>query len=239
MDPFMAFIDTIGRSILAVVALEVLARINGAKQISQLSFYDYITGITVGSMAAVMAIDDEIPFWLPLIAMVIFVLASYAEGKWAIHSLKARKIIDGTPMVLMANGKLLQSHMKKAHLTVNDLLSEARVAGYFNLHDVAFAVMENSGKISFLPHAQNAPYTRKDANLHPDPASLYVNVVIDGVLLEQELNAIGKNVEWFQHICKQHHYGDVKDMLLAIADSNNNLYVYYKDETSKHEKNAL
>lgn len=239
MDTIQPMIDTILRSILAVIALEILARINGAKQISQLSFYDYITGITIGSMAAVMAIDDEIPFWLPLASMVVFVLASYIEGKWTIHSLKARKLIDGTPMVIMANGKLLQSHLRKAHLTVNDLLSEARVAGYFNLHDIAYAVMENSGKISFLPHAQNAPVTRKDAKLHPDPASLYVNVVIDGELLTQELSVIGKNEEWFYHQCKKHHYGDIADMLLAIADQNDHLYIYYKDETSSHNKNLL
>lgn len=239
MDTIQPVIDTILRSLLAVIALEVLARINGAKQISQLSFYDYITGITIGSMAAVMAIDDVIPFWLPLLAIVIFVLASYVEGKWTLHSLMARKVIDGTPMVIMANGKLLQSHLRKAHLTVNDLLSEARVAGYFNLHDIAFAIMENSGKISFLPYAENAPVTRKDAKLHPAPASLYVNVVIDGELLTQELAAIGKNEEWFIHTCRKHHYGDRKDMLLAIADTNDHLYVYYKDETSNHHKNLL
>ena len=188
MIEFSAILDTIIRSILAIIALEVLARINGAKQISQLTFYDYITGITIGSMAAVMAIDDQIPFWLPLVSIVVFVFASYLEGKWTMHSLQARKLIEGTPMILMANGKLLQSHMYKAHLTVNDLLSEARVAGYFNLHDIAFAIMENSGKISFLPYAETLPANRKDLQITGNTSSLYVNVVIDGELLERTSN---------------------------------------------------
>lgn len=239
MDGLHALVDTVFRSILAVAALEILARINGAKQISQLTFYDYITGITIGSMAAVMAIDDEIPFWLPLIAIFIFVIASFLEGKWTLHSLQARKLIDGTPMVLMANGKMLQSHMRKAHLTVNDLLSEARVAGYFNLHDIAFAIMENSGKISFLPHAEAAPVNRKDLNIDSTPSSLYVNVVIDGELLEDELAAIGKNKQWLLHRCKELQYGKITDMLLAIADIQGNIYVYYKDEVSNHHKNLL
>ena len=239
MEPFYALLDTMLRSLMAVIALEVLARVNGAKQISQLSFYDYVTGITIGSMAAVMAIDDQIPFWLPLASMIVFVSASYFEGKLTMQYLKIRKLVDGVPVVLMANGKLIQEHLKHAHLTVNDLLSEARVAGYFNLHDIAYAVMENSGKISFLPYCANTPYTKKDANIKDEIASLYVNVVIDGEVLETELHAIGKDLHWFHHRCDELQYGDVKDILLAIADRENNLYVWYKHETTKHKKHFI
>lgn len=238
-DALFALLDTMFRSIMAVFALEILARINGPKQISQLSFYDYITGITIGSMAAVMAIDDQIPFWLPLASIIVFVLASYAEGKLTIHYLKIRKFVDGVPVVLIANGKLIQEHMKHAHLTVNDLLSEARVAGYFNLHDIAYAVMENSGKISFLPFCDVAPFTKKDGKVPYSAPSLYVNIVIDGELLHDELSAIGKNEEWFTHQCKEHHYGSYKDMLLAIADEQNNLYVWYKNEETHHKKHFI
>lgn len=239
MDTLQALLDTSMRSLFAVIALEVLARVNGAKQISQLSFYDYVTGITIGSMAAVMAIDDQIPFYLPLLSMIVFVGASFIEGKLTMRSLKFRKALDGVPVVLMANGKLLQDHLKHVHLTVNDLLSEARVAGYFNLHEVAYAIMENSGKISFLPYIQHTPYTKEDAKCTGAPTTLYVSVVIDGELLKSELAAIGKDTNWFYQRCKELHYRSLQHILLAIADTQNNLFVYYKDETSPHKKHLL
>lgn len=206
------------RSLLAVLTLQLLARINGAKQISQLSFYDYITGITIGSMAAYMAVDEQIPLIAPIAAIAVFVFASFIENQLSMHSLKARKLIDGVPMLLMAEGKLLQSHMKKAHLTVNDLLSEARVAGYFDLSAIAFALMETSGKISFLPYKQNSEKA---------PA-LFINVIIDGEILQQELALLGKDRTWLLRKLKDHHLS-LSDVLLAIVDQNDRLICYPRD----------
>lgn len=235
MDMTQAVFDTIFRSIGAVIALELLARINGPKQISQLSFYDYITGITIGSMAAVMAIDDQIPFFIPLISMIVFILLTYLEGKWTLSSLKARQIIDGTPILLMADGKILQKQMKKAKLTVNDLLSEARIAGYFNLQDVCFAVMENSGKISFLPFSQYQPVTCGDMKLKKAEPTLYVNVIIDGVILHNELTDIGLNETWLlEQLEKQQCTLD--HTLLGIVNKQGKLHLYQKHEMTKHNE---
>ncbi len=235
MDITQAVIDTIFRSIGAVIALEFLARINGPKQISQLSFYDYITGITIGSMAAVMAIDDQIPFYIPLISMIVFILLTYIEGKWTLRSLKARQMIDGTPILLMADGKILQKQMKKARMTVNDLLSEARVAGYFNLQDVSFAVMENSGKISFLPFAQNQPVTCGDMKIKKGVPTLYVNIIIDGVILHNELRDVGLNEPWLMEQLKKQETA-LDQVLLGIVNKQGKLYLYRKHESTKHNE---
>lgn len=236
MEELYALLDTILRSILAVITLQLLARMNGAKQISQLSFYDYISGITIGSMAAVMAIDDQIPFWLPLASMIVFVLATYLESRISLRSIKFRKWINGTPLVLIYHGKLIEANMKKAHVNVHDLLSEARVHGYFNLQDLAYAIMENSGKISFLVNDDQQPATKQDMNITPKPmtSTFYVDVVIDGVLLEKELESIGKNVSWFHRRCQELHYDNVSEILLAIANQDNDLYVFYKNKTCPH-----
>lgn len=210
------------RALLAVFTLQLLARINGPKQISQLSFYDYITGITIGSMAAYMAVDEQIPLIAPMVAIAVFVSASYLENQLSLHSLKARKLIDGVPMLLMADGKLLRSHMKKAHLSVNDLLSEARVAGYFDLSKIAFALMETSGKISFLPYAQ-------DKQKAP---ALFINVIIDGEILPQELALIQKDRTWLLQKLKEHHLS-LSDVLLASADSSGRLICYPREIQTK------
>lgn len=239
MEIVFACVNSALRSIAAVIALQVLARVNGAKQISQLPFYDYITGITIGSMAAVMAIDDRVPVYIPLLSMIIFVAASYLEGKWTINSIKARKYIDGMPMLLMSEGNILQANMRKAHLTVNDLLSEARVAGYFDLSQVAYAIMENSGKISFLAHSQHQPATCKDMHIPTTKVELFVNVIIDGEVLEHELAMIHKNLTWLDDQLHKQGLSSVNDVLLAIANMQGELHCYRKDETSSHDHSFL
>jgi len=232
MDGYRAVLQTILRSAAAVLTLQLLTRINGAKQISQLSFYDYITGITIGSMAAYMAVDEQIPVWVPIIAIAVFVTASYIENRWALYSLKARKVIDGMPTLLMANGKLIQDHMKKAHLTVNDLLSEARVAGYFDLSQIAFALMEKNGKISFLPYPHDMEHKKEQT------AMLLINVIIDGEILESELHKIHKDVAWLM----QKLYDEqltLADVLLATADHKGNIHIFRKAYASKQEQYFL
>lgn len=239
MDVWTACLDTICRSFSAVIALQLLARVNGAKQISQLSFYDYITGITIGSMAAVMAIDDDVPFFIPLLSMTMFVGASYVEGKWTLRSLKARKYIEGIPMIIMSEGNIVQENMKKAHLTVNDLLSEARVAGYFDLSQISYAIMENSGKISFLPHQDDQTVTCKDLKLPTQTASLYLNVIIDGVVLHKELSILKKDQAWLLTQLEKEGISSIDEVLLAIAAANGTMRCYRKNETAIHHHTFL
>ncbi len=213
-------IRVILRSILAVLTIQILTRINGAKQISQLSFYDYITGITIGSLAAYLAVDEQIPLWIPITAITVFVSAAYLESHLTLRFLTIRKYIDGMPTMLMADGKLLQRRMKKARLTVNDLLSEARVAGYFDLSQIAYAFMENSGKISFLPYP----------NHQPIQTDLYISVIIDGEILDQGLAFLRRDITWlFQKLEEEQIC--LSDILLAIVDQSGNIRWYRRNET--------
>ena len=222
---------TIVRTIFSVILLQILTKMIGSRQISQLSFYDYIVGITVGSIAAVLAVDDQIPWVYPATAMVIYVVFTYLEAYCTSKSIKLRRILTGTPNVLIHNGKIIEKNLKKYHFDVNDLLTECRSNGYFNLANIQFAVMETNGKISFLLQSDQRPATPADFNITPIQETLYANVVIDGVIMEDQLAAIGKDRNWFNHRCKELHYKEPESMLLAIADTANDLKVFYKGET--------
>lgn len=239
MSLWNAGMDTLFRSIAAIIALQVLTRINGAKQISQLSFYDYITGITIGSLTAVMAIDDKIPFYLPLLSITLFICASYLEGQWTMHSLKARKWIDGMPIILMLNGQILAKNLKKAHLTVNELLSEARVAGYFQLRQISIAIMESSGKLSFLPFAQQQPLRPIDVGIKKADHGVYIALIIDGEVLKEELAFLQKDETWLLHQLTVQGIRSVEDVFLALANRQGDVCIYPKENTEVHKGHFL
>ncbi|NBK97924.1 MAG: DUF421 domain-containing protein [Erysipelotrichia bacterium] len=225
---------TIIRSLISILLLQILAKIAGPKQISQLSFYDYIVGITIGSIAAVLAIDDQVEWYLCAIAMLLYTSVSIFFSWLTTKSIKAREHLTGTPHILIFHGKIIEKNLKKIHFDVNDLLTQCRIAGYFDISQIAFAIMETTGEVSFLAMSESKPVTIKDMNKKVVQEELMANVIIDGKIMDKNLKAIGKDQYWLldkisEQDCK------IEDILLAIANRNNAIYLYKKDEQMKQQ----
>ncbi len=231
-DIGMDILDIAIRSVVSILVLFLLAKALGNKQISQLSFFDYVVGISIGSIAAEMATNTDVPHHFFLIGMIIYTLISMIFGFISLKSVKGRRFIDGTPIVLVENGKILYKKLAKAQMTVNSLLSECRYAGYFDISDVDVAVLETSGELSILPKPSAKPVTAEDLGLNPEPQKPKANVVIDGEIMTYNLRAVEKSEEWL--LQKLDEKGvKLKDILLATLDSSGNLGVYDKNTEPK------
>ena len=175
----MEFIKVILTSILSVVSLFVIAKIMGHKQMAQLDFFDYITGITIGSIAAELATELEAP-WKPLIAMIIYGLVALGLTILAHKFPKTRKYVNGTPTIVMDNGKLYRENMKKAKLELSEFMVLCRQEGYFNINDIETAVFEYNGRITILPKSEKRPLTPEDMNITPEKAEISTENIMDG-----------------------------------------------------------
>lgn len=218
------------RGITSLMALFFLTKILGHKQISQLSTFDYIIGISMGSIAAEMAINLDVPFINGLTAMTVYSLVAYGIAFFTIKSIKARQFFNGEPIVLIQEGKIIKKNLKKALLDVNDLLQECRSSGYFNVGDIAYGVMEACGKLSFLPKSKNRPVELRDLNLKDTVAGLYANVIIDGNIMEKSLKIIKKDKKWLLKEIKKQDYESPDSIFLATVDVNYKLEIYEKIE---------
>lgn len=227
---------TIIRSVLAILLLQLLAKMSGPKQISQLSFYDYVVGITIGSIAAVLAIDDQIPWYLCAIAMALCVLISIFFSWLTTKSIKAREHLTGTPNILIFHGKIIEENLKKVHFDINDMLTQCRCAGYFDISKIEFAIMETNGQVSFLLKSEEEPMSRKDTNKKVEQEELMANVIIDGNIMEKNLKSIGRNTCWLQERLEKMNAPAIENILLATADRNDHLY-FYKKEEKMNEQN--
>lgn len=210
----------------SVLMLFILTKLMGNKQMSQLSMFDYIIGITIGSIAAEMATNLE-EFQEPLTAMIIYaalsILISYANYK----SIVLRRFLTGKSLVLFENGKLYEGNLKKARLDINEFLMLCRTQGYFNIANLQTAILEPNGKISFLPLSQYRPATPKDMNLTPPVEKPAINVVIDGNIMQENLMFAGKNEEWLNKQLKFQNV-QLEDLFLATCDQDSQLVVYRK-----------
>ena len=223
------------RSIVTIVVLFLLAKVMGKKQISQLNLFDYIVGITIGSVAADISLDLNKSFLDGVICMLVFGLTGALVSYVTLKSIKLRRFFTGTPSIIIENGKIIEEGLKKVKFDINDLMEELRGAGYFNIDEVAYAVMETNGKISFLPKDEAKPVTKKDMDLKIIPSSLVANIIIDGKIMMNNLKAMNKDEKWLSHELKVLGYKDLDEILLATLDSNDKIIVYKKGISAKYD----
>ena len=136
------------KTVLAFILVLVYARLLGKEQIGQLTFYDYVTGITFGNIAAVLALSRDDDTLHIVWVLTLFVGIAFSMGYITLLSRPLRKIIEGEPVIVIHNGKILEKNMRKMRYNIENLTTQLREKGVFNLADVEFAVLETNGALS-------------------------------------------------------------------------------------------
>jgi len=220
-------------SLFSLTVLFIITKIMGRKQISQLSVFDYIIGITIGNIAAEMATSIKDNWVEPLTAMLVFGTVSYSISLISTKSLTMRKIFLGRPLILYENGKLYQKNLFKANLDISEFQIYCRTNGYFNLADIETAILEPNGQVSFIPVAARRPAKPEDMNLFPKQERMTVNVIMDGKVLETNLHYIGKNKFWLNEQLSAQGFSCEEKISLATCDSSGDVSIYEKIDKSE------
>lgn len=192
MDLWKIALSSVG----SIIVLFLLTKLMGNKQMSQLSMFDYINGITIGSIAAEMATSLEDDFWKPLLAMTIYAVTSFLISIFTCKSIKMRRFMNGRAIVLFEGGKLYNKNLLRAKIDIDDLLTQCRNNGYFNLAEIQSAILETNGIISFLPKSDIRPVNVSDMQIDAEQEKPVANVIMDGKVLEGNLKYTGNNLEW-------------------------------------------
>lgn len=212
-------------SVLSVVYLFFITKILGYRQISQLSPFDYVNGISIGSIAANLAIEPE--RWLEhLIAISVFgaltLLCSFLTDK----SMRFRRFVAGTPLVLLDHGKLYEKNFRRGKLDINEFLTLCRAAGYFDLSGIGTAILEENGSLSVFPKSADRPLTAKDMSLSLPEDELAAAVVIDGKIMHENLKTMSKEENWLRDELSRQDYSQIKDVFLATLTRSGTLTVF-------------
>lgn len=213
------------------VALFLAAKLIGHKQIAQLDFFDYITGITIGSIAAEMATELEEP-WKPLTAVLLYGIITLLLSVITNRFPRTRRYFYGTSVILMDQGKLYRENLKKAKLDLNEFIVMCRQQGYFDLTSIQTAIFEYNGKLTILPVSTQRPATPGDLKIAPEQELLFAEVIMDGRIQERNLKSLGLDLNWLDQQLRQRNIHSAQDVFLALCDQNKNL-VLYKNIGSK------
>ncbi len=221
----MEIIKVIIATLFSAAILFVIAKIIGHKQVAQLEFFDYVTGITIGSIAAELATTLDKPWWKPTVSMIIFGAVTVALSIATRRFPRSRKFINGTPTIVMNNGKLYRRNMKKAKLELSEFLLLCRQEGYFNLDNIQTAVFEYNGKLSILPVSAKRPVNPEDMGIVPQEEHIFTEVIMDGRIIGDNLKRKGLNEAWLKNELDKQGY-KAKEVFLGICSEENELTVY-------------
>lgn len=228
----MPLLDLFARNLIAIAILFSLTLLIGKRLISQLNFFDFIVGITIGSIAASLSIDRRIPFSHGILSLLIWSLVPVIMSKIALVNIPVRRLLDGKHVVVIENGKILEERLHQQNYNVNDLLEELRLGGVFNITDVQTAVLETNGRISVQLKAPRQPVTPADLGISVDQPGLRANVIINGKILPDQLQLINFDQSWLMGEMLKRNISSVEEIFLAAADAQGNLYI-----DTKHDNN--
>lgn len=224
----MNFLEVVYRTFLSALTLFLLAKAMGRKQIGELNTFDYIIGITIGSIASEMTVNSDVSLINCIVAMAVLSLIGILISYGTTKSMFLRRFFIGCPIILIENGKIIEKGLNKARFDINDLLQECRINGYFDISEIAYAVMEANGRISFLLKSKYTPVTLSDMKIKASKKGLCVNLIIDGNIMMEHLKNINKDSAWLLTRLENMGYFDYSNILLASCDTKERITVYLK-----------
>lgn len=218
------------RSFISFFILLLLVRIIGKQQVAQLTFFDYIVGITIGSIAATLSVQVNENTLATLVGMGVWTILAIVLGYLGLHSVWLRKVVGGEATVVVENGKILEENLKRIRIPIDELISELRTQGVFSIEDVEFALLEPGGKLSVQKKSQKQPLTPGDINLPTQYDGLPTNLIMDGIILYDALRSLNLSKAWLLHQLGKQSITDVSEISLAQLDTKGNLYVDLKGD---------
>ena len=210
-------------SLIVYLLLIILTRFIGKKLLSQMTFFDFVIGITIGAVGGAF-ITTEIKGFYVLLSPIVLTLAVFLTGMLTFKSSRARKLVEGEPIVIIQNGKIFEKNMKKSRYNVDDLMMQLRDKNVFDLGEVEFAILEGNGQLSVLKKSQYLPATPKDMNISTGYQGVSSEIIRNGQIVEQNLKQNNLTHEWLYNELASRKITNIRDVFLATLSTDGNLY---------------
>ena len=231
----MNYLQIIITSTVSLFALFLLTKLIGNREIAELSMFDYLNGITIGSIAAEMSISKGEEVIDCLIAMIVYSILIFIISILTNKSIIFNRFINGKSLILFDNNTFYRKNLAKSKINLAEFQNQCRTKGFFDMSQIKTAIIEANGKITILPKSDSRPVTCSDLNLNVEDEKKQFNIIIDVKILYDNLKATGNNEKWLIKKLQEQNL-KLEDIFLATCDFENNVSTYKKSEENiKHD----
>lgn len=229
----MGVTETIMRTLLAFLTLSILMRVMERKEISEMTFFNFASAIAIGSVAGNLAFNNNLSILNGIISLIGWSVLTLLSGRIVIKSKKARKFINGEPLIIIKNGKIMEKSLRRVNLDIDALNALLRQENIFSITEVEYAIFETTGKLSVMKKENKQPVTKGDMNsINPQKKLLptITEVVSDGVINEDNLEKLNLNTAWLNQQLMQAGIKTISDVLYAEVQPDHTLYIDSKKD---------
>ena len=218
------------RTVILYSILILVIRLMGKRQLGEMEPMEFVVTMLLANLAAVPMQETGIPLLAGLIPILVVLSMELLLSVLVYHSVRARRLLCGKPVILMENGRLLQENMKKTRITPDELTEFLRMEGVADLASVKYAILETSGQMSVLPYEKFKPASAKDAGVKVEDAQLPVTVISDGHVMTENLPKLGKPRVWVDTVLRDYNCA-AGDVYLLTCEPGGKLYFCRKERS--------
>ncbi|MCF6094955.1 DUF421 domain-containing protein [Microaerobacter geothermalis] len=226
------------RSLFAFFFLFIMTKFIGKQQVSELTLFEYLVGITVGSIAADLAIGLELESITGIIGILVWTILPITLGFISLKSRFLRRVIESEPRILIRDGYIVEENLKKERMHIDQLMMALRLKNVFNLSDVQMAIMEVNGQISVMKKADKQPVTPHQLHLHVNPEEMPMTLIKEGKINNQRLLESGMDEAWLIGELAKKGITDISTVSVAQIDSTGSLFVDLKNSWEEYASPA-
>ena len=207
------------RSIVLYIAVLISMRIMGKGEIAEMNCFDLVITLLIAEVASLPMENNDIPMINGIAALTGLVAM---QTIISFLSLKFRIVLSGKPSILINKGEIDYKELKKERVSINELLEQLRIQGYFNIKYIQYAILETDGSLSIVP-TSNYNSTPSRPFYH-----LPIPLILDGCVIKENLKQINKDEAWLDSILKSHEIKKAKEVLLCILDEYDKILIQKK-----------
>ncbi|SJZ53815.1 YetF domain-containing protein [Selenihalanaerobacter shriftii] len=229
------------RTVFIYVFTLLSVRMMGKREIGELTPFDLVVSLMIAELGVILIEDHQAPLIhaiVPILSLSGFqILISF----FSLKSEKMRKILNGSPSILIKNGEIVENEMKNSRYTIHDLMAQLRENGIFNIADVEFAILETSGSLTVIPKSQKRGVTPEDLGIETEYEGIPSILINDGKINHTNLEKVELNEDWLKDELKKERINHIKNVLLMTLDTNGQIYISTKnaEELSKRIMDSM
>jgi uncharacterized membrane protein YcaP (DUF421 family) len=213
---------------LIFATLLILTRLLDKTQVGQLTLYEYVSGITIGSLAATIAASEPEKLWSNYYDLIVFAALTYIVSVCTMKSRSFRTLIEGSPSIIIENGRIIKENMKALRFDLDELNALLRAKDIVDISEVQYAILETTGEMSIIKKSSFQPLTRSDMNIHLTDPTFPIEIIMDGEVIEENLKKQNLSNEWLTKQLKVRNIKSASNVMYAVIDSKGQLFLSAK-----------
>lgn len=217
------------RSIILYIIILIVMRLMGKREIGQLQPFELVIAIMIADLASIPMTEAGIPIWSGIIPILALLIMHLIISMMNMKSIRMREIVCGKPTILIYRGKIDEEALKKERFTINELEERLRGNNINNIGDVEYAILETSGQLTVIQKPNKRNTIPEDFNIMPDYEGISYDLVIDGVIMRENLQKIGKNYEWLKKSVQKFGFNP-EQALIVTLDGKGQIFCQKKDK---------